>query len=154
MKKTALKWFSVFLAVLMLITQSYSVSAMNLSLNVPEIDLSEFQPNWEQINEAFAEINRLDAYVEQSGEVTYQEIYDSNPDLVSGISETGLPLSDPDHKHSTIIPPFWWGCLLNVAGVLVVLLLTDNDRYEVRRSLFGCLVSSIFFGGGLLYRYL
>lgn len=41
------------------------------------------------------------------------------------------------------IPSFLWGCCLGVSGLIVVYIVTDNDREEVKKALNGCLVSGV-----------
>ena len=42
------------------------------------------------------------------------------------------------------IPGFWWGCVLGPVGILVVYLVTENDKEEVKKALYGCIVSGVF----------
>jgi hypothetical protein len=50
-----------------------------------------------------------------------------------------------------LVSGFWWGCCLGVVGLLVVYLVTDHDKDQVRKALIGCVISTLIVGiGGLL----
>jgi cytochrome c biogenesis protein CcdA len=38
------------------------------------------------------------------------------------------------------IPSFLWGCILGVVGILLVYILTDGDKAETKKALWGMLV--------------
>ncbi len=38
------------------------------------------------------------------------------------------------------IPPFLWGCILGVIGILLVYIISDNNKEATRKALVGCLV--------------
>jgi cytochrome c biogenesis protein CcdA len=39
------------------------------------------------------------------------------------------------------IPSFLWGCILGIVGVLIVYIITDGDKAETKKSLWGFLVA-------------
>jgi len=56
----------------------------------------------------------------------------------SNLNLTGSMMMEP----ALGIPGFWWGCVLGPVGILVVYLVTENDKPEVKKALYGCLVST------------
>jgi hypothetical protein len=39
------------------------------------------------------------------------------------------------------IPSFLWGCVFGVVGMVIVLIMTDKDKGELQKALYGCIVS-------------
>lgn len=63
-------------------------------------------------------------------------------------NESGI-LSMTDNGPVLGIPSFLWGCVLGLAGLIIVYIVTDNNREEVKKAFTGCLVSVAV--AGLLY---
>lgn len=96
----------------------------------------------------FDQLNKIEKYVESSG-ATLEEMQASNstllkdltlaPDSSAAFAVDELPLG---------IPAFWWGCVLTLLGVILVYVLTDKDKDQTKKALYGCLVTG---GVYLLY---
>ncbi len=77
-----------------------------------------------------------------------QYVVSHDADLAS-LQASGVLSSDvvikawsPDEDPLFGIPAFWWGCILGAIGILLVYVLTDGDRDQTKKALFGCLVSA------------
>jgi hypothetical protein len=45
------------------------------------------------------------------------------------------------------IPSFFWGCAFNIIGVVIVYVITEDTKQSTM-ALWGCILNSIFLGGG------
>lgn len=153
MKTSLFKIVSIVLAITLFYSQINTSSANPEFSATPQISENEFVLNETEVTNAFSGLDKLDAYLELNKEATYLDIQHNYPDLLNDISASASIPQNREGGHDLFIPAFWWGCLLNIPGVIIVLLLTDNDHHQVKQSLFGCLVSSIIFGGGLLFKF-
>lgn len=96
----------------------------------------------------FEQLNQIEKYVESSG-ATLEDMQANNsallkdltlaPDSSAAFAVDELPLG---------IPAFWWGCVLTLLGVILVYVLTDKDKDQTKKALYGCLVTG---GVYLLY---
>lgn len=66
--------------------------------------------------------------------------------------ESTLPLlsDDVETKNPPMgIPSFLWGCAFGLTGMIIVYLLTDRNKMEVKKAFDGCVVSYVV--GGFVY---
>ncbi|KPM48371.1 hypothetical protein AFM12_06920 [Jiulongibacter sediminis] len=101
-----------------------------------------FTLNEEEIAAEFDQLNKIEKYVQES-DVTLEELQAENSDLVSGIelsADTAGALAAADLPLG--IPAFWWGCVLTLLGVILVYVLTDQDKEQTKKALIGCLVTA------------
>jgi len=142
MKKTLLKSFSVFLALLMFSMQTFAfTSRTSTSITKSEIQsVTEFDES--EIYAAFADVSALDQYLAQNNNKSYTEVSQENATLVSGISTTTtLPFSASSDELVLGIPSFLWGCVFGWVGLLVVYLVLEN-KVQTKKALTGCVVST------------
>jgi hypothetical protein len=143
MKKIFLKSFSVFLAIIMLLGQSQSLSAKTINASLPSIDESVFNLDKALLNEAMQDLNELEAYLEQNEGLTYSDLTVSGSELILNVSDNSMPFGMEQGDDDLLgIPPFLWGCVLGWVGLLLVYILTDNDKALVKKALTGCLVGT------------
>lgn len=149
MKKGLQKFISTFLALLLIGVQAiaYSNSATEIN-SEQEIDaVVAFDEN--EIYNAFDEVEELVATIETSENISYSDLEAYNSDLITNVSSSAaLAMNTNTASSSPIFSPFVWGCLFNVAGMLVVGITTDFDSYSLRKSAWGCLFNTLLFGGG------
>ena len=144
MKKFFLKCFSVLLSVILLVTQTQSLSAKPIYFGLPGgMDESAFYFDQESLNAAMHDLNELESYLDQNEGMTYSELLASGSELILNVSGSSSPLGmDQDKDELFGIPPFLWGCVLGWVGLLLVYILTDNDKELVKKAFTGCLVST------------
>lgn len=95
--------------------------------------------NEQSINAEFEKLNKLEQYVTSHEGTTLEDVKDSeltkdlnlDTNVTNTVASGELPLN---------IPAFWWGCVLGLVGVLIVYLVTDKDKDQTKKALFGCLV--------------
>ena len=79
--------------------------------------------------------------------ITYADLKAMNSELIVNVSDEAAPMGATGDNDATLgIPAFWWGCVLGWVGILAVYLLTDNDKEQAKKALYGCLVQAGVFG--------
>ncbi len=99
----------------------------------------DFKYNKLQVQDEFASLNVLEQTVIDNSFMSLSEMKSNNM-LSSEFSN--LSLTTMMMEPALGIPGFWWGCVLGPVGILVVYAVTDNDKDEVKKALYGCLVSA------------
>lgn len=92
----------------------------------------------------WAEVNTLETYIEANPNQAAEEVLAQFPEVTKSLKldsphaismslESELPLG---------IPAFIWGCCFGLLGVILVVLVTDNDKTQTRKALYGCLTAT------------
>jgi hypothetical protein len=143
MKKFLFKSTGVFMAVILLLVQTQSLSAKKMETSVPDMDESVFVLDEEALNQELEELNALDQYVSTHEGTTFNELVTSGSDLIANISDEAAPMGMAGPDDPLGIPAFWWGCLLSWVGILIVYLVAEYDRSaQAKKALWGCLIST------------
>jgi hypothetical protein len=144
MKKFLLKSVSIILALVLLSAQSYNVYAKEMTVAIPELDESAFTFNEAVINDVLSELNELDAYLENNEEATYETLLASGSELLADIESSASPMGMADQAGEPPlgIPSFLWGCVFGILGLLVVYIMTEQDKVETKKALWGCVAST------------
>lgn len=93
----------------------------------------------QRIDAEFEQLNKLEDYINQHPGTTLEDLRGS--ELTKDLKLEGdatLPGAKDDLPGN--IPAFWWGCVLGWVGILLVYLLTDKDKEQTKKALYGCLV--------------
>lgn len=152
MKKFLLKSLSVFLAITLLASQSFSAYAGNAA-SVVTFDESVFSFDEELLFAELEELNELDAFVETNEGITYSELENEGSLLLTNIENTAAPMGMAEGGEPPLgIPSFLWGCVFGVVGLLIVYIMTDSDMDETKKALWGCVASTAV--GVVLYMVL
>ncbi len=125
-----------------------SVFCLTLSFAFATEPQESFTFNEDEIAAEFDQLNKIEKYVQES-DITLEELQAQNSDLVDGIelsADTSGALAAAEMPLG--IPAFWWGCVLAVLGVILVYVLTDQDKEQTKKALIGCLV---FAGAWVIY---
>lgn len=100
----------------------------------------DFKIDRQKVQDEFADLSRLEQTIVVNDYLTLSEMKDNN--LLSA-EFASMNLSSSMMMESALgIPGFWWGCIFGPLGILVVYLVTDNDRDEVRSAFTGCIVGT------------
>lgn len=143
MKKVFLKSFSVFMAVVLLVAQTQSLAAKTVDFNLPSVNESVFNLDEAALDIAMQELNQLENYLTLNENVSYNDLLLAGSDLITNVSDSSSPMGMmPEGESPLGIPAFLWGCVLGWVGLLVVYLVTDNDKAQVKKALTGCLVGT------------
>lgn len=100
----------------------------------------DFKIDRQKVQDEFSDLSRLEQSVVVNDYLTLSEMKDNN--LLSA-EFASMNLSSSMMMDSALgIPGFWWGCIFGPLGILVVYLVTDNDRDEVKSAFTGCIVGT------------
>ena len=142
MKRVFFKSFSVLLAFVFLATQTQALQAGTNDKLIQSIDESALVLDEDALNEAMQELDDLDEFLVENAGVTYGDLLSTGSDLIHNVDHAAAPLGmDGSEEPPLGIPSFLWGCILGVIGILLVYVLTDGDKAEVKKSLWGFLVA-------------
>ncbi|MCF8357447.1 MAG: hypothetical protein K9H26_01725 [Prolixibacteraceae bacterium] len=140
MKKFLFKTVAVSMASLMFFSQA--IAGGNFSINEEEEAIVNF--NEDEIYSSFDEISELVSYVSEN-DVTYAEVEAEKEALVENVSSSAaLAMGNANAGDPPIVSAFWWGCILNLAGIAIVALTTDMDKDQIMKSVWGCAASTGF----------
>lgn len=107
----------------------------------------------ESLDNDFKEINKVEQFVNENPNTTLQDLKTNHSELVEEIAfdtHTSSALIVNDDLIG--IPPFWYGFCFGIIGIVLVYILTDNDKELTQKALKGCLVSAAV-GVGLYIVY-
>ncbi|MFB0908348.1 MAG: hypothetical protein ACI9V1_001062 [Spirosomataceae bacterium] len=126
------------------LTTILSVICLSFTFSFAE-DVKEVYDYDTTIEEDFAQLNEIEAYV-NANDVTLDKLKAENSSLLDGIeisNESSASLLADELPLG--IPAFWWGCVLTVLGVVLVYVLTDQDKDQTKKALYGCLVTGVVY---------
>mgnify|MGYP007051326105 FL=1 len=91
--------------------------------------------------------------MEANPQTTLNQIKLNNPELINGVEilDDTSASSLSAVKDMPLVSGFWWGCCLGVIGLAIVYFVTDHDKDQVRKALFGCLIATLLWGAGGLW---
>jgi hypothetical protein len=115
-----------------------------LSLFAKASNADLFTYNADQVNQELIQLQNLEDYVAANPGITLTNLQSENNSLVANLNMGtntmgGFSLFG---EPPLGIPSFLWGCVFWVAGVAIVYFITDEDKEETKKALFGCVVSS------------
>ncbi len=129
------------MAMVFLFTQTLSLSARASEAPLASFVESVLTLDESALNEAMQELNVLDEFLNENAGVTYTDLESAESELIIGVENSTAPLGmDSESEPPLGIPSFLWGCILGVIGILLVYILTDGDKDETRKALWGMLV--------------
>ena len=144
MKKLLFKILSVSLGVLMFNLQTFAYTPVHLNSSLSDDvvnDIVSFDEN--EIYAAFGEIENLTQFVSENEGVTYSELESENSDLISKVSaSTSLAMQQDSDELALGIPSFLWGCVFGIVGVVVVYIMTDENKEQTKKAVWGCVAST------------
>lgn len=101
----------------------------------------DFKIDKQKVQDEFADLSRLEQTVADHNYLTLSELKE---DSILSAEFASMDLSSNMMMESALgIPGFWWGCIFGLVGILIVYLVTDNDRAEVKSAFTGCIISSV-----------
>ena len=123
---------------------SVAVSALNTETTpAPAVAESQVMTfNEQAVNAEFEKLNKLEEFVVANEGVTIEDVQNTeltqdlklDTNVTNAVAAGELPLG---------IPAFWWGCVLGLLGVLAVYLITDKDKDQTKKALYGCLAWTV-----------
>ena len=110
----------------------------SLNNNISENEVLVY--NQENINSNFEKLNKVEAFVEQNTEASFETI--KGTELLKDIELDTNTLANitKDNDLPLNIPAFLWGCFLGGLGILLVYIFTE-DKDQTKKALYGCLTA-------------
>jgi len=104
-----------------------------------------FQINDDKISDELSSLTLVEEYVNANQGVTYTDLKNSGNILSKILSpELSTPSGIGYAFESPLgIPSFIWGFCLGIPGIVIVYLVSDEDKDETKKALFGCLAGSL-----------
>jgi hypothetical protein len=103
-------------------------------------DADLFKLDYNAVQTEFTQLNQLATMVISNSDLTYTALKLADGNLVESlrlVPESALPQSE---KNPVLgIPSFLWGCGLGVVGMLVVYIVSDKDKVETKKAMWGCI---------------
>lgn len=106
-----------------------------LASNANPYDLDQ-----DEITREFAEVNAIEQLVETNQITDIESLKEVSPALYSSFTASNS-LTFDNEDLPLGVPPFLWGCCFGLIGILLVVVITDNDKSATRKAAIGCLVS-------------
>ena len=129
------------MAFILLFSQTLSLAARPSETFIASIDESVLVLDETALNEAMQELNELDEFLNDNAGVTFTDLESSESELIAGVENSTAPLGMASDSEPPLgIPSFLWGCILGIVGILLVYILTDGDKNETKKALWGMLV--------------
>lgn len=148
MKKILQGTLSIVLAMLMFSAQALAYTSTSAAVNTDEEISAVTDFDESEIYAAFDEVSDLVATIESDATITYSELESTNSEMLANVSSSAaIAMSSASSDSPPFISAFLWGCLFNLLGILIVGVTTDFDSDQIRKSAWGCLISSLLFGG-------
>ncbi len=150
MKKLFQKIVSVFLVLCLINLQGYASVGMfgDTYSNANDSEFASFDED--AFYSEFQDIEALETYL-STNDASFDEVDASL--LVNVSSNSILPLAPAVSDGPPLgIPSFLWGCILGWVGLLIVYLMAD-DSAETKKALWGCIISTVVWGGGYFLAY-
>lgn len=155
MKKILQGFFSVVLALLMFSAQAMAYTSSVTNINTEDEISTVVDFNEAEIYNAFDEVNDLVAAIETNDDLSFSDLEANDSELISNVSSSAaIAMTSTMDDTPPFISAFLWGCIFNLAGILIVGITTDFDSEQLTKSAWGCLINSLLWGGtswGLRY---
>jgi len=100
-----------------------------------------FNYDKEIVQTIFSDLEELENYVNGNDDITLSSLYLSETGLAAPGSE--IPLPSLFVELPLGIPAIIWGVVLGPVGVVLVYYLTDEDKEEAKKALYGCLAGGV-----------
>ncbi|MDA3816612.1 MAG: hypothetical protein PF486_04485 [Prolixibacteraceae bacterium] len=93
-----------------------------------------------EIYSAFDEISEVSQFIETNN-ASYSDLEANNYSTSNIMNTAAIASSMQDEKTGPpILSAFWWGCLTGPIGIVVVAVTTDNNKEQIKKSVFGCAI--------------
>lgn len=118
---------------------------------VSQLTLAHEGFDFDEETKELENLNELESFVLSNPGFTWLEVQSKNANLLKDVSDDTQAsfLTDGRYESTLGIPPFFWGCVLGVIGILLVYIVSDNDREATKRALIGCIttfgVAAVFY---------
>lgn len=117
---------------------------ISMSFVLKATENNDFSYDREKLKNAFKEVDKLEEIVTQNPGSDVIELY-KNKKVDIEFMEFNAVIS-PAGEPPLGIPSFLWGCVFGIAGIMVVLIMTDKDKNEISQAFYGCITTYALVG--------
>lgn len=99
----------------------------------------------EDFTSEFKKLNQLESIIIANPNFTVDSVIKEQPQLIKDLginSETKSNIGDDDPMKPAGFPAFWWGFCLGIWGILIVYLITDNNKAALNKTVKGCITAT------------
>lgn len=109
-------------------------------LKANENDL--FTYDKEKVENALNNLSHIEKIVNENPGVEADDLLKTGAIEENSLSPSISPFSS-NGEPPLGIPSFLWGCIFGVAGMIIVVIMTDKDKAEIKQALYGCITAYI-----------
>ncbi len=93
-----------------------------------------------EIYSAFSEISDATEFIESTN-ASYADLEANgfSASLITNTAAIATSIQD-ENTEPPVLSAFWWGCLTGPIGIVVVAVTTDNNKEQIKKSVFGCAI--------------
>ena len=103
-------------------------------------DADLFKLDYNAIQTEFSQLNQLATMVTSNSDMTFSSLKLADGNLVASLRLVPESVLPGGEKNPVLgIPSFLWGCGLGVVGMLVVYIISDKDKEETKKAMWGCI---------------
>jgi hypothetical protein len=129
----------------LLIISCLAIAAL-FSVQANDADL--FSYSSEAVVTALSDLSVIESYVTSNPAISINDLMKTGNFLVNGIDVNTNPFGI-NGEPPLGIPSFLWGCVLGWVGLLIVYIVSDQDKEETKKALWGCITGTVV--GVLIY---
>jgi hypothetical protein len=131
-----------------------------------DINADLFTYDEAKIETEFADLNKLESYLELYPETSFDELVLKFPELTHSLKNENSWFSNMEVSSPGKIPSFWFAFTLSAIGTYfiygvvagpisigIVYFSSDKDKTEVKKAFWGCLTGTLL-GAGIKYAML
>lgn len=163
MKNFYFKSLAVLMALTLLNAQTFAVGMPFTNKNTSDECSTVITFDENEVYNEFSAVEELASLI-ASSQLTVDEISSIDASLLNNVSTTTSYLAMADEESSGPplgIPSFIWGCvpaaclspLFGIGGILLVYFMSDKNKSETKKAVWGCVVGSIISGVLILNYY-
>jgi amino acid transporter len=140
MEKFSTKFVSIFLATILFTSQV--IAGSNVATNSNSENYIDFDET--EITNSFEEIDDLVNYISENETATYSDIEQTNSSLLENVSASAaVAMNEQEGGSPLFIGAFFYGCIFSAVGIILVAVVTNNDRNQIKKAEVGCIVSTV-----------
>lgn len=100
---------------------------------------NDFNFDSKKVNAEFGQLNKVEDHVVNNVDATVESAQATAEDITLDTTTASVTAGELPAG----IPAFWWGFCLGWVGLLVVYIVTDNDKSEVKKAFKGCIIATL-----------
>lgn len=125
------------------------------TINLYSSDAYLFDIDYERVQNEFKDLDQIVDIIENHPDYDFYSMSDEYHNLLmnSNLIQESTIIANQDYPFLGI-PSFLWGCVTGPLGILIAFVGTENDHFEAKKALYGCITQQVLTWGcyfGLVY---